>query len=88
MKTKMFTVYDVKANAYLPPFHMQSVGEAHRSFEDTCNTPDHPFNKHPTDYTLFEVGTFDDNNCKIEMLETPHPIALAIECISTNNLSE
>lgn len=56
----MFSVYDSKAKAYIPPFFFPKVAMAIRVFTDSVNDPHHQFNKHPEDYTLFEIGIFDD----------------------------
>lgn len=87
MKIKMFTVYDIKAKSYLPPFYMQSTGQAMRTFEDTVNDPDHAFGKHPEDYVIFEVGTFDDQSCTFELHKSPITLAKAIELINQPDLS-
>lgn len=79
MQTKLFTVYDKKAEAYLPPFNMQSTGQAMRTFEDTVNDEDHAFNKHPEDYALFELGTFDDQRAIFKIHDTPIPLSNAHE---------
>jgi hypothetical protein len=68
---KIFTVYDAKAEAYLPPFFAATNGLAIRMFEAACNDPDHTFFKHASDYTLFCIGTFDDAKAVIENL-SPH----------------
>lgn len=60
MLLKVFTVYDVKAKAYLPPFFLPEMGMATRAFGDCVQDAKHMFGKHPADYTLFCVGTFDD----------------------------
>jgi len=57
---RMFTIYDSKTEAYLRPFYCLTAGEAERTFGDTCNDPSTLFYRHPGDYTLFEIGTFDD----------------------------
>lgn len=57
-----FTVYDSKAETYMPPFFVPSKGLAIRAFEDCVNSDDHHFGKHPADYTLFSVGEFDTDN--------------------------
>ncbi len=57
---RIFSVFDVKAKAYLPPFVMPERGMAMRVFSDCVNSDDHQFGKHPGDYTLFELGGFDD----------------------------
>lgn len=58
---KMFAVYDSKSESYTPPFYDHAEGRALRTFADCCNDKDHQFGKHPADYTLFNVGEFDDN---------------------------
>jgi len=78
MITKIYTVYDSKAEAYLPPFYAPTDGSALRSFETAANTPDHEFNKYSADYTLFHLGTFDDQTATIEHT-TPRSLGVAIE---------
>lgn len=60
MKQKMFTIYDSKAFAYLPPFFLHREEMAQRAFQEACNSPTHQFGKFPADYTLFKIGVFDD----------------------------
>lgn len=74
MILKIFTVYDSKAQCYMPPFFERASGIAIRQFEASVQAQDHQFNRHAEDYTLFEVGTYDDNTCEIEM--HPHKISL------------
>lgn len=68
MISKVFTVWDAKAEAYASPFVAQTVGLATRTFEDLVNTPDHQFCKYPDDYSLVEIGEYDDSTGRI----TPH----------------
>lgn len=63
---KIFTIYDEKAKAYLPPFFLPESGQAIRSFSNCINSNDHQFSKNPEDYTLFTLGTFDDNSSILE----------------------
>jgi hypothetical protein len=81
MLLKIFTVFDCKAEAYLQPFFMKSKGEAIRAFSDTSNDQNHNFGKHPEDFTLFELGTYDESNASIEMLSTPQSLGKAIEFV-------
>lgn len=78
---KMYTVFDTKAEIYLPPIYYKATGEALRAFSDTVNSSDHAFHKHPEDYCLFEIGTYDDQNAGIETI-TPKSLGLAIEYIT------
>jgi len=58
---KMYSVFDSKAETHTPPFYDHAEGRAIRTFSDCCNDPGHQFGKHPEDYTLFLIGTFDDD---------------------------
>lgn len=60
MKLKIFTIFDSKAEAYLPPFFMKTKGEAIRAWTSTIQDPNTQFSKYPADYTLFEIGEYDD----------------------------
>lgn len=55
-----FAVRDLKMAAFMPPFFCVAVGQAMRSFGDQVGTPGSPLAKHPEDYQLYEVGSFDD----------------------------
>lgn len=61
-----FSIYDEKAQVYSRPFYALTMGEAIRTFSDASNTPDSPYNRHPTDYTLYQVGSFDDANGELD----------------------
>lgn len=79
----VFTVFDSKAAAYLLPFYAQTKGVAIRNFTEAVNNPEHQFAKHGEDYTLFELGFYDDINASFQLHETPISIGLAIEFIQT-----
>ncbi len=79
MILKIYSVYDSKAEAFLPPFFQATKAMAIRIFENVANDPKHQFGANPADYTLFEIGQFDDESAKIEAHKTPHNIGLAIE---------
>lgn len=65
MITKMFAVYDLKACVFGVPFAMQTTGAAVRAFTDLANDPQSSINRHPADYQLFEIGSFDDGSAKL-----------------------
>lgn len=60
MILNVYSVFDSAVSAYTQPFFLRSDGEAIRSFQGACNEPDSNFRKHPLDYTLFKLGTWDD----------------------------
>lgn len=68
---QIFSVRDSAMDAFMRPFTLPTAGTAIRSFTDEVNraAPDNEMNRHPTDYTLYELGQFDDQSG----LVTPHP---------------
>lgn len=58
----VFSIYDSKAEAYLPPFILPKQAQAKRAFADCVNSESHQFGANPADYTLFELGTFNDED--------------------------
>lgn len=65
MVHRMFSIFDVKAGAYLPPFVLPTDGMALRVFTDCVNSEKHQFGANPGDYTLFQIGSFDDSNAMV-----------------------
>ncbi|QXP07926.1 MAG: nonstructural protein [Arizlama microvirus] len=84
MKLKLFTCYDSKLEAYMQPFFMTTRGQALRAFTDTVNDPSSIFAKHPEDYTLFEIGEYDDQTGDISMNQAKVSLGIAIEFLKNN----
>ena len=62
---KLFAIRDTKVEAFLYPFTARTVGQAVRMTSDLVNQKGHQFNEHAEDYSLFEVGTFDESTAVI-----------------------
>ena len=82
MKQLVFTVYDQKAKAHLTPFFLLQEQQAIRAFTDCVNSDDHPFGKHPEDYTLIQIGEFDDSDGKLFPFDIPATIGTGINYLS------
>lgn len=81
MILQIFSVYDSKVEAYIAPFYGLTIGSALRDFEVQCNDAASNFNRHPEDYTIFHLGSFEMSTGKFEILPTPHSLGLAITFI-------
>lgn len=80
-KLKVFCVHDVKAGAYLPPFVMPTTPMAVRWFSDLVREPKHAFAMNPEDYTLFEIGEYDDMTGVITMRKDAQPLGRALDFV-------
>lgn len=85
MLLKVFSVYDVKVGAYLPPLFFRSKLEAIRAFSSAVADSQHQFCQHPEDYTLFELGEWDDGDAKFKANLTVIPLVTAMEVSSKVN---
>lgn len=81
MTKKVFTVYDSKSEVYSPPFFLLSRGEGIRAFSEVVNDPSTSPGKYPEDFTLFEIGQFDETNCKFVLYSTPTSLGLGVEFV-------
>lgn len=79
--TLLFTVYDSKAEIYLPPFFCPTAGIATRAFSDCVNSEEHQFGKHPGDYTLFFLGEFNDQDASFA-LKNPTSVGNGVEFLT------
>lgn len=82
MKMKAFSVFDSKAEAYLLPFFTTTAGQAVRMFSDACMQEDHAFHKHASDYTLFEIGAFDEESGTFSTLSAHVNLGCAVEYVA------
>ena len=84
----IYVVFDSKAEAYNTPFFMGAKGEAIRGFETEANNLQSMIGQHPSDFTLFELGTYDEKTAKFQMHKTPISLGVAIEFKKYPELSE
>lgn len=81
MKHNIYSVYDSKAKLFIIPFFLHNDDLAIRIFKECANSDQHMFGKHPADFVLYKVGTFDDNTAKIEYQPVIEQVALALELV-------
>lgn len=79
MVLKIFSVYDSKAEFHNTPFFMQSRGEAIRGFKEMADDGQTAIGRHPADFTLFELGEYDNLKATFSLHPTPVSLGLALE---------
>lgn len=60
MNLRMFAIFDIKAEVFSAPFFMSTAGEAVRAFKDLVNDPNTTIGRHPEDYRLMCLGTWNN----------------------------
>lgn len=84
MLNKVFTIYDSKTDAHHAPFTLATIGQATREFTDLANNPQSNIHKHPEDYTLIEIGQFDDTKGILIPHDKVHLIGTALSFVTQN----
>ena len=74
----MCSIFDSKAEAWTNPMYFQAVGQAIRQFSDVVNDEKSDFFKHPEDYVLFLLGTFNQRTGLVEVLDAPESLAVGV----------
>lgn len=60
MILKAFSLLDMKTGIFNVPFFMAHVGQAVRACMDLGRDTSTTVGRHPADYQLVEIGTYDD----------------------------
>lgn len=81
----VFAIYDAAPEAYLEPFFSQNENTAIRAFAECANDPDHNFNRHAADLTLFKIAEWDMKSGVLKVLEAKKPLGCALEFIRAAN---
>lgn len=79
MILRAYSIYDIKALQYHPPFFQLTDQAAIRSVRDLVNDLGSTVGRHPSDFKLFCVGTYDDANAHFEPV---YPIMHVCDAVS------
>ncbi len=77
MIQRVYSVYDSKAEVYLPPFFARADGEAIRMFTEAVRSETHEFNRFAQDFTLHHIGLFCTQTGRLEEQQPTTHLGLA-----------
>lgn len=81
MQLSIYSVYDNAAKCYLAIFTMKTDGEARRWFMDAVSNPETAISRHPSDYTLFRLGSVDDGDGLLVAESAPQALGNGLEYV-------
>lgn len=81
MTTKIFCVYDAKAQCHRFPFFQPSTGQAVRMFGAMANDPQSEIGKYSQDFSLYECGVWDDQTGEVSRI-APVNLGLAANFVA------
>ena len=68
MELQLCSILDTKSEIWSNPMAFQSIGQAMRAFGDAVNEDGSEYGKHPEDYILFRVGTWNQQTGELNIL--------------------
>lgn len=75
MKSKVFSIFDSKVQAYMSPFMGRTIGEIERVLSTHVNDESHNFCKFAEDFALYELGHWDEQTGKYDLHDAPISIS-------------
>ena len=79
MILQVFSIHDSKAAAYLAPFFQPTSALAVRMFTDAANDPESNICRHPEDFTLFHMGSYDNETNTFDLLDATTAMMKALQ---------
>lgn len=71
MQHRLYSIRDTKGGFFHPPFHSRSDVEAQRQFTLAATDERSTMSKFPHDFDLYYVGAYNDEDGKIEKIDSP-----------------
>lgn len=71
LEKKIVVIYDRVGRTYYNPINRETTEDAQRAFQDLVGNKETEISKHPYDYDLFELGTYNPITGRIDAYENP-----------------
>lgn len=84
----VFSIFDTKAKVFSPPHIFTAKGIAIRTFSDMANDEKTSIGKHPEDFSLAQIGVFNESTGEITPSFPPEFIAHGHEFVGAGTFSE
>lgn len=62
---QLYTMHDKAMDTYGPPMAFATDAVAVRALQDEMQNPESMFRKHPDDFVIYRIGTWDDANGQV-----------------------
>lgn len=81
MKHSAYTLHDVKAGTYSPPFYQPNDALAKRLLADLVADLGTTPGRHPADFRMYKIGTFEDSSGVLQCFDALEHVADAISFV-------
>lgn len=84
MINNAYSLFDTKSLLFSPPFYQPVDGAAVRLLADLVNDPNTTVGRHPADFVLYQLGTFDDQKGTLSPLEIKRHVIDAVALVTVS----
>lgn len=88
MKCQIFAIYDSVSETFTKPFASHSVNTARREIADVVNQKESKYSKHSEDFSLFHLGSYDENTALFKILTAPTSVTQFLTLKENGNNEE
>lgn len=89
MTTRIYAIYDAKANRFAPPFTVVNDEVAKRTLAHTfVNVGDCPLTQYPGDFSLFALGEFEEDTGDIMPFDCKQNLGTVLQIMSGFSVDE
>lgn len=85
MRTRVYSIYDLKSLTYAPPFIATTDGVAMRMLKELVDDNNNMVGRHPSDFKLYCIGIFDDQQ---GLILAEQPVAHVIDAVALVSFQE
>jgi len=82
---KVFAIFDSKIGSFGVPFFQHHAGQAIRSFQSAARDSTTQIAQFPEDFSLFELGTYDDGIPSFKIHAAPVSLGTALSFLKDNS---
>lgn len=82
MILRAYAIFDRKALMYNTPFFYSTDGQAIRALTDLVNDSNTTLSRHPADYVLYLIGSFDSDKGFIAGIDPLVHVKDAAQCVA------
>lgn len=80
---RLFAIYDTKAKTYTQILTERTSAVAERNFTNAVRNKDMDYNKHAEDFSLFELGSYDNDTGAIQPHKEPILVCKAFTLLNS-----
>lgn len=86
MISNAYSIFDIKARTWSVPFYQPTDSAAQRVMQEVVDDRNTSISRHPADFRLYRVGTFDTDTALLSAFDPPNLVCDIVSLLPPPNL--